>query len=261
MAIARGHLRGLGVYNVVLATMGLFYEVPWNGWLKSEDFLIERALATDTACRSIDPSNPQTWPAEMARAYDRWPQAWLGASGKGSMDELFRRLTFMYGEPYARPRLNRAFERGLDQNFFGPIQLGIFLHAGQMVRRGYSASEGALDVIDRSRIGLGSDQVSGSDLLPEHFKDLRVTSVTGADDRLWHRDSIDLMYEWLRNEATNRERDPAVERTRHRKHVVPRYGHLDIFWGETAVQDVYPLFCRGLTQARLYESANQIAAE
>ncbi len=260
-AVARGHLEELGVYNVVLVTMGLFYEVPWNGWVKAEDFIVERVLSSSPECRSIDPTYPKTWPPDMAEAYRRWPQAWLGANGQEPIDELFRRLTFMYGEPYARARLNPAFERGLDEHFFGPIHLGIYLHAGQMVRRGYSATFGALDVLDRERISAGNGQVEGSDLIPDHFRGRRVTCIAGADDRLWHRDSMDLMYEWLRNEGTNRAKNPQAERTRHRKYVVPRYGHLDLFWSDAAVRDVYPLFLTGLTQPRLDRVFPKIAAE
>lgn len=249
-SVARGHLEGLGVGDIVLATMGLFYEVPWNGWIKAEDFLLERVLSSDVACRSIDPFHPERWPAPLVRAYEAWPKQWLGATGTRPIDELFRRLTFCYGEPYARARLDPRFEEQLNEQFFGPIHLGVFLHAGQMIRRGYSAKLDALDVIDRSRIDTGSRQVPDTDLLPEHFKTKRVTVLTGSDDRLWHRDSCDLMYEWLRNECTNRS-DPAVERRRHAKCIVPRYGHLDIFWGKDAKEDVYRHFLSALTRSEL----------
>jgi hypothetical protein len=63
-----------------------------------------------------------------------------------------------------------------------------------------------------------------------------VTLITGAENHLWHRDSIDLTYEWLRNRASSRR-----ERDRHRKHVLADYGHLDLFWSEDARADVYPL--------------------
>jgi pimeloyl-ACP methyl ester carboxylesterase len=250
MAIARGHLEGLAVGNVALVTLGLFCEVPWNGWVKAEDFIIERFLATAPRTRCIDPAAPGRWPKELASAYDRWPRSWLG-TGNEPIDELFKRLTFMYGEPYARPRLTRAFERGLIEGFFGPVHLGLYLHGGQIVRRGYCAKFNALDVVDRTRIKPGTQQVAGSDLLAPHFRTKRVTSFAGADDRLWHRDSMDLTYEWLRNEAQHPEGYPDLERTRHRKHVFSHYGHLDLFWSEDAVTDVYKHFLKALTQPSL----------
>jgi pimeloyl-ACP methyl ester carboxylesterase len=255
MAIARGKLEGLGVTNVVLATMGLFYEVQWNGWIKAEDFIIERLLATDPRCRAIDPAYPKSWPDAMVHEYECWPPVWLGAPGKRDVDELFRRLSFCYGDPYARQRLEPAFEASLTKGYFGPIHLGVFLHASQMVRRGYAAKFNALDVIDRTRISKRTQQVAGSDLLPEHFRNKRVTCITGTDDRIWHRDSIDLMYEWLRNEAT-----APRERERHRKQIVPRYGHLDLFWGIEAETEVYPAFLGGLVPPAL-GGAVDLAAE
>lgn len=250
MAVARGHLEHLAVGNVVLVTLGLFCEVPWNGWVKAEDFIIERFLSSAPETRCIDPAAPDGWPKEMADAYERWPRVWLG-EGSEPIDELFRRLTFMYGEPYARGRLTRAFERRLMAGFFGPVHLGLYLHGGQIVRRGYSAKFDALDVVDRTRIERNTQQVEGSDLRPEYFRNKRVTAIAGAEDRLWHRDAMDLTYEWLRNEAQDPQGSPALERTRHRKHVVPHYGHLDLFWSEDAKNDVYRHFKEALMQPRI----------
>jgi hypothetical protein len=192
----------------------------------------------------------------MSDAYDRWPRSWLG-DGKEPIDELFRRLTFMYGEPYARGRLTRAFERRLLDGFFGPVHLGLFLHGGQIVRRGYSAKFNALDVIDRTRIK-GESRVVGSDLVAEHFQTKRVTSIAGAEDRLWHRDSMDLTYEWLRNEAANPKGPPALERMRHRKRVLPHYGHLDLFWSDDAKEQVYDHFAEALMQPSIEALENPL---
>ncbi|HEY4158706.1 MAG TPA: hypothetical protein VGM29_11440, partial [Polyangiaceae bacterium] len=234
MAVSRGYLEKLGVGNVVLVTMGLFYEVPWNGWIKAEDYIIERMLGSAPNCRVIDPAHPEEWPAEMSSAYERWPRSWL-PPGNEPIDVLFQHLTFMYGEPYARGRLTRAFEERLLTGFFGPVVVGTYLHAGQNVRRGYAARNNEPDVVDRSRLDVppGNQTAIRGDLRPKYFKNKRVTSVAGADDRLWHRDSMDLMYEWLRNECA-----APRERARHRKHVFAHYGHLDLFWSEDAQRDV-----------------------
>jgi hypothetical protein len=181
----------------------------------------------------------------MRSAYARWPRSWL-PPGAEPIDKLFQALTFMYGEPYARGRLTRAFEETLLTGSFGPVQIGAYLHAGQNVRRGYAARNNEPDVIERSRLDapLGNQPGIRGDLRPKYFKNKRVTVMAGADDRLWHRDSMDLMYEWLRNEACE-----PKERTRHRKHVLTHYGHLDLFWSPDAERDVYPLLDRALTQA------------
>jgi hypothetical protein len=270
MAIARGCLEGfasVSVSNVLLVTMGLFYEVPWDGWIKAEDFILERILSTRPDFRAVSAALPDLWPRELQAAYDRLPQSWLGASsGQRRLDELFKRLTFMYGEPYARARLDPGFERKLVEGHFGSLHMGLYLHASQMVRRGFAARYNELDVIDRSRLDqrkthgrrrrgtqkivtAPSDELKG-DLIPDHFRDKRVTVFAGSDDRLWHRDSMDLMYEWLRNEAT-----PARERERHRKHVLPFFGHLDLFWSPDAPAQVFPLMEAAIKQPRLVARA------
>jgi len=235
MSIARQHLRALDVGNVVLITMGLFFEVPWDGWVKVEDFIIERLLSSARGFRGVNAARPKQWPADLENAYSRWPAAWLSSGGE-PIDELFRRLTFMYGQPYRRPKLTRAFEQRLTRGFFGTLHAGLFLHAGQCVRRGYAATFDAQDILDRPRLcrGLPPSCPSG-DLDPLPFRNIRVTLIAGAEDHLWHRDSIDLMYEWLRNRGSPGERD------RHRKHVLADYGHLDLFWSDDAKRDVYPL--------------------
>ncbi|HEY3496206.1 MAG TPA: hypothetical protein VGK73_16015, partial [Polyangiaceae bacterium] len=72
-------------------------------------------------------------------------------------------------------------------------------------------------------------------------RDKRITLVTGAENRLWHRDSVDLMYEWLRNEAA-----PSKLGGTAVKHVLPGYAHQDLLWGARAERDVYPLILAGL---------------
>jgi cholesterol oxidase len=259
LAIARGNLEGLGIESVVLVTLGLFYEVTWDGWVKAEDFILERVVSSALPCRAVNAANPGAWPVDLAKAYDRWPSAWLSA-GRRPIDELFRRLTFMYGQPYAREQLSPEFEERLVRGFFGSLHMGLYLHASQMVRRGFAARLNQPDLIDRERIGSKQARVPGgellrSDLAPKNFANKRVTVIAGADDRLWHRDSIDLMYEWLRNRAT-----PAGEPERHTKHVLPLYGHLDLFWGRTAETDVYPLIYEAI-ERREYAVTSQDRAE
>ena len=105
IAIARGYLEVYGISRVVLSTLGLFVEVPWNGWIKAEDFIMERVLHDDPACRGIDPDSLASWPAPMREAYETWPRPWLPADGPGDVG-LLRRLSFMFGQPYSIDRLH-----------------------------------------------------------------------------------------------------------------------------------------------------------
>jgi cholesterol oxidase len=242
MAIARGKLRGLGVDNVVLMTLGLFYETPWDGWIKAEDFLIERVVVQDAKRRGVSP-HQTPWASDMEEAYERWPRAWL-TPGQSTVHAMFRRLTFMFGEPYAAT-LQPDIPPTVLLSMFGSLHLGLYLHLGQQVRRGYAAPFNAPDILDRSRLRSKADAHRRDDLDPDHFYDGSVILIGGARNRLWHRDSIDLMYEWLRSNAPPESRKSSI-----RKHILPDYAHLDLLWGPRAREDVYSLIKDSLDPAR-----------
>lgn len=234
MAVARGELEEFGVSALVFVALGLFCETPWDGWLKAEDFILERLIAEEPDCRFVDP-HAERWPGCLEEAFRAWP--WLPA-GSSRLDRVFRRLTFMYGEPYARQRMSRAVDDRSLLSLFGPLHLGLYLHAGQLVRRGYAARFDRPDIVPRYTQATPSP--FDDDLRPEHFAGKRATLITGAENRLWHRDSMDRMHDWLLSHASFR-RDPL-----HRKHVLRDYAHLDLFLGEGAETDVYPLIAAGL---------------
>jgi cholesterol oxidase len=252
IAIALGKLES--VENIVLTGPGLFYEAPWDGWAKVEDFILERVQARDPSLRAIDPRQPAGWPAEMASAYALWPSAWK-IEGDSSGDELFRRVSFMIGQPWAPGRIDSSLD-GVIGDIFGALHLGLYLNSGQNVRRGYAAPSTAPDVIDRPRIasrrtrGCGARALSlaseanipGQDnyFIPEPFRTKRITLITGAQNRIWHRDCVDLMCEWLR------EIGGKLGTGQYVKHVLPDYGLQDLYWHPKARADVYPHILTGL---------------
>ena len=65
-----------------------------------------------------------------------------------------------------------------------------------------------------------------------------VTLIGGGLNRLWHRDSIDRMADWLR-------RSPKM-RDKLRKKIFLNYGHQDLFWGRRSSRDVFPYIIEGL---------------
>jgi hypothetical protein len=73
--------------------------------------------------------------------------------------------------------------------------------------------------------------------------------IAGARNRLWHRDSIDLMYEWLRSNVPAGARKPSIK-----KHILPDYAHLDLLWGPNAREDVYELIKDSLDPAGASDS-------
>jgi cholesterol oxidase len=228
MALARGWLARFGVEQCVLSTIGLFFSAPVEGFLKAEDGILERVMAEDPTCTGIDPSQSRDWPEQLRLAYEAWP-ACLLPTGDAPGDEVYRRATFMFGAPYQRALVaDDVHARGAD--LLGRIHLGLFLQAGQCLRRGFAAS------FDAPEVGPGAEAARRLYLDPTWFERTRVTLVTGKSNQLWHRESVDKMYEWLRNET----------RAEHRKHVLPHYGHQDLLWGRSATRDVYPLIVAGL---------------
>lgn len=228
MALARGWLARFGVEQCVLNTIGLFFSAPVDGFLKAEDGILERVCAEDPSCTGIDPSEGQDWPEQLRRAYEAWPACLLPV-GHAPGDEVYRRATFMFGAPYQRALVADGVHARV-ANLFGRMHLRLFLQAGQCLRRGFAAA------FDAPEVGPGADAARRQYLDPKWFEHTRVTLVTGKSNHLWHRESVDKMYEWLRNET----------RAEHRKHVLPRYGHQDLLWGRDAVRDVFPLIDAGL---------------
>jgi hypothetical protein len=246
MAIARGHLQNFHVDRIVLSTLGLFYEVPWNTWIKAEDYLLERMFLPPDGprgdrrgadCRFIDPHDSSGWPQTFKDAYKRWPPEWLPGGGD-TFDTMLRQLSFMVGCPLARKKLDPSINGAPVSRVFGPIHAGLYTHLGQMVRRGYAAKYNELDQIDRARLYLGDSDVKAprGDLNREHFLEHDVALVAAGDNGVWHRDSIDLMYEWLR-----RSRHARCE-----KHVFAGYNIQELFWGEDARKTTYELFADSL---------------
>jgi hypothetical protein len=237
IAIARGAVEPFGVGKVILLTLGLFYEVPWNGWLKAEDFLLERVLHNAPWCRGIDPLERIRWPGDMVAAYGLWPRGWL-PEGTTAADEMLRRLTFMMGQPFAMQRLHPSLRNDGIRQYFGNLPLGLYLHTSQMVRRGFAAPYDRPDTIERARLLTAAPlpRPPLDDLRPSHFLTKDVTLVAAAQDRLWHRDSIDLMYEWLRSHRC----------VRAAKVVAPGFNILELLWGANADAEVYPEIANGL---------------
>jgi hypothetical protein len=270
MSLARGCLgRQAGapgpraVDAIVLTTLGLFFESCWDGWIKAEDYILERVLAEAPGFKQVDPWTPAHWPERLREAFDRWPRAWLPPWTPFADDPL-EVLTFMFGQPYDRKALDTdlwvevVLQRALQWiiggkrykalgRMFGKMHLGMYLHIGQMVRRGYAAPYDTLDIVDRPRVekltparatsvqrrpSLGVLRGTAAYLDPEPFRDRRITLIGGSENRLWHRDSVDLMYEWLLSNAGGRGH-------RFKKLILAGYGHQDLFWGPESKRHVY----------------------
>jgi hypothetical protein len=261
-AIARGCLAHEEIDCVVLSTLGLFYITPIDSRLKSEDRVLERLAHTSPkgpACATIDPRVKDVngtletkWHDDIEALFKSWPVGVFHDDGPALPDgnpaqaigdsrriahHTCNRLSFMYGVVFRHDNLADDFhEAGTHANAlnsqFGGIPLHMYIHAARNIRHGRAT-------FYRPRPGQHNDEFVSPQARAEFMRLKKVTLITGALNRLWHRDSVDLMFEWLK-------RRPDGDHTAIEKVVFPTYGHQDLLWGRTAAADVYPTILQGL---------------
>ncbi len=242
-SIAEGNLDGLKLSHVVFSTLGLFYEVTFDNAMKSRDYVLEkiRNPPDGPPCYFVAP-NQGSWPEELQRDYDLWEKTLLPGCKPFSNTPLCHKLCFMYGIPYLHEQLADELHTAQALSAqFGPIPIEMYIQAGQNVRRRWAAPYGAP----------GDSDEYLSDKARERFRDMRVTLMTGTRNTLWHRDSIDRMYEWLRRGAALRGPEaPAREGAGGtvEKIVFPEFGHQDLLWGKRAPVIVFPRIVEALTK-------------
>jgi cholesterol oxidase len=215
-----------GVDNVLLSTIGLFYRVTWDGWMKVMDRVLERVRDRFPGCIQVHPGETP-WPAPLEEVYNMWPKTW----GPPWEDDFFHRLAFMYGQPFLVSNLHPDMTREAVKRQFGAIPFEFYRHAAQNALRGFAVACDAeaglsLETVNEEIPG----QLAKKYLNLDRFLPFSITLLTGAQNPLWHRDSIDLMAEWL-------SRDPKMRVT---KIVLDDYGHQDLWWGRNSKMDVFP---------------------
>jgi pimeloyl-ACP methyl ester carboxylesterase len=229
MAIGAGHVKAAsGLGPVTFSTVGLFYEVTWDGWSKVQDRILDRLADEDDTIKFITPDvGVSRWPDMMEETYHLWPEVW---GGPWRVD-FFRRLAFMFGQPFLVSNLHDRMTQDVVRRQFGAIPFKIYRHTAQNALRGFAApfgEEGKLD--PKTPNEQISSKLASTYLKLEAFHDLNTTLITGAENPLWHRESIDRMAEWLARRGR-----PAI------KHVLDGYGHQDLWWGKRSWEDVFPL--------------------
>jgi len=238
-SIAVGAIYADDVENVVFTALGLFYKNAPDDVLKAEDQSLERILANgqhllhpttrwDPAVCKQDPG-PGGWDPLLQDPYEVWLDTPL--RHQCTVDPCHR-LSYMFGMPFVPDKIGTIHAQHLAQQF-GYIPVKFLLHCCQNLRRGYAAPF----VPGKSGATLPSNDRY---LRPEAFRDRRITLITGDLNSLWHRDSIDTMYEWLRRGT------PGDQPRALRKHVIPEFGHQDLHWAADAPDVVFPLIRDGL---------------
>ncbi len=247
-AIADGHIKKADrVSHVVLMTIGLFYEAPYDGRLKTEDHILERLLNkkpsirfVDSRCREGTEDLVHPWDQEFEELYQTWPGrlkphshvSTSTSSYPRHIIEQCNRVSFMFGEPYLeRLLVDDVHKRELPKQF-GAIPLRMYAQASRNVRRRWAAPflenyENTAFLEDECR---------------DRFDKLltKLTLIAGAKDRIWHRDSIDRMYEWCN-------RGPGQKNCEFEKVICRSYGHQDLLWGKESKKHVFPKILKGLS--------------
>ena len=125
------------------------------------------------------------------------------------------RLAFIYGNIGHDPAFDDEYHKDfMSKQFFGKMPTRILLHGARNIRRGWAARFNAT----RNTRGLNNMEFSNNhrecadndmecanndmELVNEcararYHKCDKITLITGYWNRVWHRDSIDRMYEWL----------------------------------------------------------------
>jgi pimeloyl-ACP methyl ester carboxylesterase len=236
--------------HVVLTSLALFFKVGVEGWLKGNDFVLEKQFASS----GDPPKKPEQAPkkppypikdriisAKVAREPKKyeWPTAledryrfWLGSGlHHGCGNPFCERISFMYGMPFRLNDMKDLHDEpgGLEQQF-GSMPLGIYAHCLRNLRRGWAAKYDAAENEERELV----DEAARRKFAGRH-----ITLITGNENQVWHRNSMDLMHEWLGNGR-------ALPGLHLKKHVLRGYGHQDLYWSSNAPNEVYPLIAEGL---------------
>ena len=234
--------RNLSVEGVGHGTIGLFYDVHFDGHLKTQDFLLERIRSR---IAMIDPRtencpNDLFHLDDLDRVYKNWRNMWAThwSSKAGQWDTLSsndafcNRLSFLYGLTFKENNLETGVHDVLEEHF-GGMPIDILIHSVRNIRTGWAGpflSGTSMAEVDQREGHYLSENARA------HYQDLaRVLLLTGKDNRLWHRSSIDSMYEWLMRGSINRTKSV-------RKEIKTGYGHQDLLWGPNSKNDVFGSF-------------------
>jgi hypothetical protein len=220
LAIARGDLReplknAPSRPKAILSTIGLFYRGAVDTWLRANERLDE-SPGTDQRPEpwyidfEVDLAERPAWPD----LYESFYSVWTKTPYPHCELSFCRRISSIIGAPY-RPDdiayLHDDERNGLAAQF-GVLPLELLDDIGRAVRRGYA---------DANLVANG-----GQAAARERFVEFDVTLLTGSENQLWHRDSIDRMHEWLL-----RSRAVPVE-----KRIFDRFGHQDLWWSPRAAE-------------------------
>jgi hypothetical protein len=216
VALARGKLADRVPRSVVLSTLGLFYRGTIDVWFRGEE-RFEAQAAPGPRPWYLDFASSAPLPEPYQAAFELWQKTPF----LHCQVPFCQRISAILGCPYRPDDLGYLHDAAAHQGLstqFGVMPIGILTHCAQNLRRGWSARF----------LGTGETGERNDLAHPERFEAIeKLTLITGAENQLWHRDSIDRMHEWLQRSSVWREQQ--TDGPRLAKRVFERFGHQDLF--------------------------------
>jgi cholesterol oxidase len=127
-----------------------------------------------------------------------------------------RRIYFIYGDVFDTSRIDERTMQESVPSFFGNGNITFFEHISRMIREGRAVDAQGGDVY-----------LSNTD----RYK-IPITFITGQHNRMFVPRGLAASYDLVR-EANGREG--------YRHFVIPEYAHLDLWLGQDAARDVFPV--------------------
>lgn len=139
----------------------------------------------------------------------------------------FTSFTYGAGHPTLWPHENLSDEvHEWIKTEFADVPLSFFLQMRQCVKNG-------------SLLATGKEASISSELTCAPKTDARFVLIAGEINECFDASSQRSTYQWLEQHSPGR----------HALHVLPGYGHLDVFIGKNAHRDTYPVMSQALEQA------------
>lgn len=206
---------------IISNAVSLHTVIPPKGHTK----LVKLTPMVARMTRYLDPR----WGDHPTGALPRLLRAWVLLRHRECDNGVCRFSSFTYGagHPTLWPHenLNDAVHEWI-RGEFADVPLSFFLQMRRCVQHG-------------SLLGTGTEAAIANDLAAGPPRtDARFVLIAGAINDCFLAESQRRTHEWLEKHAPGR----------HQLHVIPGYGHLDIFIGTQAAQDTYPVMSAALEQ-------------
>jgi hypothetical protein len=183
-------------------------------------------LATPVIARLTPYLNPQ-WGRDAPGAVAAAFRTLVRLTHHECTNDVCRQVSFTYGTGFptlwSHENLDEATHDWLSHEF-AEVPVTFFSQMDRCVRRGHLVSTGRYRELPLSTVAAPP------------ATDARFVLVAGADNRCFLAESQRRTFEFLDSHQPGR----------HALHVLPRYGHLDVFMGERAAVDVFPTILKEL---------------